>query len=236
MGGEAVGKVGYHRQLVCQDDLLAQAHQEAAYPGGAVLPGLPAAVDLFRHRLVLDDGTGDELGEEGDVQGHFQRIALDLAPIPVHIQHIAHGLEGEKGDAEGELDHRDGEGEPQPSQLAQHKGEVLEDKHQSQVGGHREDQRYTGGLSTALLGVDPQAEGIVDQDRGHHHQDEPGLTPGVEEKGAHQQQQILGRAAPPAQQAAGTVVAQQHQRQEEEEKDGTGKQHASGLLFSENLR
>ena len=85
MRGETVGEIGRHRQLVCQDDLFAQAHQEAAHPGGAVRPGLPAAVDLLRYRLILDDGTGDELGEEGDVQGDLQRIALDLPPVPVHI-------------------------------------------------------------------------------------------------------------------------------------------------------
>ena len=74
-GGQAVplakGPVGHHRQLVGEEHLLAQTHDKPAAPGGEVRPGLFAVVDLLGHRLILDDGAGDELGEEGDVKPHL---------------------------------------------------------------------------------------------------------------------------------------------------------------------
>ena len=210
-GLQAVGEVGHHRKLIGQKDFFAQAHQKAAHPHGEVGPVLPPAVDLLGHRLVFDDGPGDELGEKGDVQGHLQWVALYLAPVPVHVQYIGEGLKGEKRDPQGQLDARDEKLGPQAVELREDEDQVLKDKHQPQIAHQRAHDGQAAAASPDFAAMYPQPEAVIGQDGGHHHQHKPGLSPGVEKQGAHQQQQILGRAAPPPQQAAGAVVGQHHQ-------------------------
>ena len=60
--------------------------------------------DLLVDIGVAHDRTCDQLGEEGNVQGKIQNIALHLAIPPVQIHHIGQRLEGEEGDADGQRD------------------------------------------------------------------------------------------------------------------------------------
>ncbi len=106
------GGVGHHGQLVGEEHLFPQAHNEAAAAGGEVRPGLPAALDLVGYGGVLDDGPGDELGKEGDVETQPEGVALDLRRPHGHVKDIAQGLEGEEGDADGQADHRNRGVEP----------------------------------------------------------------------------------------------------------------------------
>ena len=125
---QAEGPVGHHRQLVGEEHLLAQTHDKPAAPGGEVRPDLFAVVDLLGHCLILDDGAGDELGEKGDVKPHLQGRALHLPPVPVDVQHIAQGLEGKEGDADGQLNTGNGKGRPQAVQNTQCKRQVFKYK------------------------------------------------------------------------------------------------------------
>ena len=56
------------------------------------------------HRFVLDDGSGDQLGEHGDEGAEVHHVALDRCVLPVHVDGIAHGLEGIERDADGQRD------------------------------------------------------------------------------------------------------------------------------------
>jgi len=59
-------------------------------------------VDLVAQIFVFDDGTGDELGEECDEGAEVDEAALHLGVVPVHVDGVAHGLEGVEGDADGQ--------------------------------------------------------------------------------------------------------------------------------------
>ena len=106
------GPVGHHGHLVGDEHLFPQSGEEAHTAGGNIGPALLAAVDLLGHRLIFDDGPGNELGEEGDVEAHLEGGALNLSPAPGHVQDVAQGLEGKEGDADGQAD--DGEGQTGP--------------------------------------------------------------------------------------------------------------------------
>ena len=41
-----------------------------------------------RHVAEAHDRAGDQLREEGDVQGEVDRVALDLGPPAVHVDHV----------------------------------------------------------------------------------------------------------------------------------------------------
>ena len=111
------GGVGNAGQLVGQQYLLPQPHHEPAAPGGEIRPVLPAVEDLFRDGGVFDDGPGDELGKEGDIQPQVRKAALDTGLAPGHVKDVAHGLEGKKGDADGQANDRNGDRKTQPAQV-----------------------------------------------------------------------------------------------------------------------
>ena len=62
--------------------------------------------DILGDGAVADDGAGNQLGEEGDVQPHKGRILLHRYGAPVYIHHIAQGLKGEEGNADGQTEVR----------------------------------------------------------------------------------------------------------------------------------
>jgi len=213
-GGQAVplakGPVGHHRQLVGEEHLLAQTHDKPAAPGGEVRPDLFAVVDLLGHCLILDDGAGDELGEKGDVKPHLQGRALHLPPVPVDVQHIAQGLEGKEGDADGQLNTGNDKGRPQAVQNTQCKRQVFKYKQDTKIhrqGGHK---RGRAGPSRPLAGIHPQAEAVIGQDGAQHDQYKPGLPPGIEAQGGQQQKHVLPLPPPPQ----GQVIHQQDHREE----------------------
>ena len=215
------GGVGHDGQLVGQDDLLPQAHQEALDAGGEVIPVLPAVENLLGHRLILHNGAGDELGEEGDVEPHVEQALLGLAAAPGHVQHIAHGLEGEEGDADGQVDDGHRQLEAQQDQVGEDKSQVLEDKQNGQVADNRDGDGEPQAAVPLLPGGYPQAEQVVGHNGAHHHQHEPGLAPGVEEQGGQGQKDVL--PLPPL--PKGEVVHQKHHRQEQKQEHRAGKKH-----------
>ena len=73
-----------------------------------ILAGGVTLLQLGLDIAVADDGSGNQLGEQGDVQQEFEIGPLDAHLLPVDIHHIAHGLEGVEADADGQgnLRHR----------------------------------------------------------------------------------------------------------------------------------
>ena len=70
---------------------------------------------------VQHDGTGHQLGKEGDKEGVLvEGVALGLPPVGVH--QIGELLEGEEADAQRQHDVAQGEG------LAEHRIDIFEEK------------------------------------------------------------------------------------------------------------
>ena len=86
--------------------------QTVLHPGKGEIVGFN---QLMRKLAVQADGTLNNLGKEGDKQRELCRIALGWHLFPVDINHISHGLEGVKGNAQRQQQVQDG----QPTALAE---------------------------------------------------------------------------------------------------------------------
>ena len=87
-------------QVIGQDELFQQAvhNPEDGY-------SKPASAEVIRLVQLLHkfhgphDGTGHQLGEKAEIEAEIQEIPHGLYLPSLHIHHIAHGLEGEEGNA-----------------------------------------------------------------------------------------------------------------------------------------
>ena len=89
-------------QVVGQQHLFGKAHGEALGPPGKALGGVVAVGELLVQVLILQDGPGDELGEEGDKGAEIDDVLLHPGVPPVDVDGVAHGLEGVEADADGQ--------------------------------------------------------------------------------------------------------------------------------------
>ena len=172
--------------------------------------------------MIAYDGPGDQLGEEGDVQAEIQGVALRPHRAPVHVHEIGNGLEGEKGDADGQV-HR-AKGHPGQADEGEHlvevvdkEASVLEKSEQNQVEAHAETQRRPAGARRPKV-VDEEARNEIAEDGGEHHQQVDPLAPGVEQQTGDKEQDV---ARPPP----GATVQEKHRGQEKEEKGDGAENH-----------
>ena len=112
------GVAAHAKQLRChlaqgvgQQHFFRQSHQEPLQARVEVVEPLLPGDDLLGHGFIADDGARHQLGKQRHVQRHIQGVPLGRDGPTVHIQHVAHGLEGEKGNADGhdDLGHRQGQ-------------------------------------------------------------------------------------------------------------------------------
>ena len=100
---DAVGEV--HGQVVGQDELLEKAVHDPedgnAKPAAAQVIGL---VELLNEFYGAHDGACYQLREKAQIEAKIQEIFHRLNLFPLHVHHVAHGLECEEGDAHGEDD------------------------------------------------------------------------------------------------------------------------------------
>ena len=57
-------------------------------------------LQIVGHRLVLHDGPGDQLGEQRHIRAEVDDVPLGRHQSSVHVDGVAHGLEGVEGDAD----------------------------------------------------------------------------------------------------------------------------------------
>ena len=93
-----------HQHLFGKPDNKAPGAGRDLVKGGAALLQLEGDV------AVAHDGAGHKLREQADKGPHGDKVFLRMHPAPVDVDGIAHGLEGEKADADGERDLEQGDG------------------------------------------------------------------------------------------------------------------------------
>ena len=227
LGGGGKHQVRHAAGGVGQKQLLPQAqHKPAHTVGGELRGGLPV-VDLVRHIVVDDDGPGDELGEEGDIQRQLHDAFGAHLPVTVHVDHIGQALEREKGDADRQGDAC--QGDLQGKDLV-HRGEeevgVLKQGQHPQVEHHRQGQHQ---LVQALAAQGQQPPGgKIHQDGRQHEQDVHRLAEGVEQQAGDEQQDVLG---PDAGQHPGE---DEHHGQEDEQEHSRTENHGSKTPLSQD--
>ena len=102
--GHSLIAVPEHTHIVGDEDLFPQAHHKHLHTGGEFVHGGLPAVNLIAQILILNNWAGNELREEGNKGTKIDNIPLSPGIPPVHIDGVAHGLEGVKGDADGKMD------------------------------------------------------------------------------------------------------------------------------------
>ena len=101
--GGIVGKQGGHerRQGVGDHQLLEEAPEHPAQaPAELVKVEVVPPIELRTKLAVAADGALEDLREEADEEQELREAPLGLAPVPEHVQQIAHGLEGIEGNAQ----------------------------------------------------------------------------------------------------------------------------------------
>ena len=180
--GHGLVGVPEHAEIIGQKDLFRQTHHKDLHTGGKLLRGVGAVLQLIVQVLVLDDGTGDELREEGDKGAEGNDVLLAPGVPSVDVDGIAHGLEGVEGDADGQADiqHRH-EAQTDGGERFGQEVPILEEEQQGQIeeyrGGHR--RPCAPVVSSLLTAGDEYAVGVIDGDGGEHDEDILGLSPAV---------------------------------------------------------
>lgn len=103
-GGAVKGLVRQQRNAVGQEHLLAKTYDESPDSSCEVLQIFVPILYFIGNGLVADDGPGDQLREQCNVQRHIQRVFLDLSAPHGDIEYIGHSLKGEEGNADGQDD------------------------------------------------------------------------------------------------------------------------------------
>ena len=207
--------------LIGDQHLFGQAHHKALHTAAGLEHALPAVHQLVLHRLVLDDGAGDQLGEQRHIRAHVEDVFLVLDNAPVHVDGVGHGLEGVEADADGQGQSQCGDARAQQAvQVIDGEIRVLEEAQDAQVAHHIHDQHRLGGL--LLSGIPEMADepgvGVVEHRGEQHDQDILRLTPAVEHQAEQQQHGIAC--------LAGTQeIDSRHHGQEDQQKGGAAEYH-----------
>ena len=216
-GPQAEGGVGDRGGHLGDQRLLGEAHDEAAEAPRALLRAGPGAVQSGGELPEAGNGAGDHLGEEGDVQQKVAEAPGGPVPVPVDVDDVSHGLEGEEGDAHRREEAR--RRDLRPQQGAQAPGEevqVFERPQQEQVEGQRRRQQ-------AALPPGPGHEktGSEAYGGGQEETGEPLPLPAGIKQQADGDEEIDPSPAP------GRPDEQPCRREEEEQEGGGMKRHAN---------
>ena len=174
---------------VCDDDLLAEAVEEAAHAGGHLLNRLLSAHDLGLDVPVHDNGSRNQLWEEGDIEGEVQEIFLHRVLLPVQVDDIAHRLEREEADADGERDlHRRDVRMEQAVHGVDRKVCIFIVAKEPKIDAHVPDKQDLCMIPEA---IDQKAERPVHGDGEQKEKDISRLPPGVKQERCDEQENVL---------------------------------------------
>ena len=159
--GRGVHGVDEDAEVVGQHDLLEQAEGEVLHAEGESLRrDGPLLVELGDEIPGLDDGSGHELREEGDVQRGPHEIALGRYLAAGDVDGVAERLEGIEGDADGQEDaQRPGAGDAEErAEGVDEEVEVLEHAEDQQRQHDADAQREAAALPVHVQGADMGGE------------------------------------------------------------------------------
>ena len=179
--------------VVCNDDFLAQADQEAAHTQISLFQCMGTALQLPCHVNVAHNRTGNQLRKQRNVSTKSNRVLLCGHIVAVHINGIAQALEGVEADADGQC---------QLQQLHIQTGQFVEVVNKEvcvfEHTQRREAQRnrYDQPDSFPALGgrlSNSQTAQPEHQNRANHQKYIHRLSPTVKQQAKQQKYQILGK-------------------------------------------
>ena len=88
--------------VVCKEDFFTQTAHKAFYAVTKQINAMYTVVYLVCNCLIANDGARNQLWEQRNIRAERQNVFLHLRISAIHINGIAHGLKGVKGDTDGE--------------------------------------------------------------------------------------------------------------------------------------
>ena len=227
-GPQREDAVGGGRDVVRDQDLLAEADDEAPDARGEVVEADHAAGELVGDLAVADDRPGNELREQQHVERRVNRALLRARVAAVDVDHVRNRVERVERDADRQQHLRDGERSDAQSgeQRVDVVGEevrVLEDAEHGKVDADGDGQPAS--RPGVFVGRAPQARcdryrhPVVERDRRQHQPGERAASPRVEQHARADEQDVRILAGPPLQE-----VQREQDRKEEEEERGLGEE------------
>ena len=191
-------------------------------PAGAVV--VVEIIEIGFHLAKADDGAGYELRKERDVTGEFPEIARGSDDAAVGVNHIADGVEGIKGNADGKNDVERGrvDGNVEPRRDLGEAGdcevEIFEEAEEEKVNGDGNDQEEFA--SAGVSGAEHAEAGKIADRGGEGHERAEFVVPGAVKN-------VAGDGEPNVAQlfCAETPEAEAYDWQEEKKKDEAVKEH-----------
>ena len=127
--------------IVGKQHLFSKAGDKALHAVAKFVKAVGSLTQLVGNVLIADDWPGNKLRKQGNIGAERNDVSLHFGISTVHINGVAHGLEGIKGNA-------DGQGQIQQRQLAVEDAidgsdeeiRIFEKEQQSQIGQHRNHQ------------------------------------------------------------------------------------------------
>jgi hypothetical protein len=216
---DAQDRVGHGGELVGDQQLLRQAAEEATDPVGELVDGERPRLHRPDDVGVADDGPGDQVGEEHDVERQVERVPLVPDRPAIDVAQIRDRVEGQERDPQrqrdqAQLDRRHPEPSQDRAEVVDEEVAVFEVDQEKEI---RRDPRPEQELLEALASHAPdhQAEGVVRRDRRDHEEYERAFAPAVEQE-ARGQEPCVPELRPQ------DAMHQHHGRQEQEEERGLG--------------
>jgi len=176
-GGDGVGEKDFFHH--------ADGEERPADVEPASAVGVIEIIEVGFDLAETDDGAGDELREERDVTGKFPEVSRGSDDAAVGIDHVADGVEGVEGDADGKNDIDGGRvnGSVEPRGKLGKAGdgeiEIFEEAEEEEVDGDGNDEEE---FAAARCGGAEHAEaGEVTDGSGKGHEGAEFVVPGAVE-------------------------------------------------------
>ena len=184
-------RVPQRADAVGQQHFFRKAHGEPPCPGGERRCRVRPVNQLRRNILIADDRPRHQLREHSHICAEGHHVPLGGRVLPVDINGVAHGLESEKGDADGQGQSQGRNGDTgNQGQVGGEEIPIFKKAQQSQIQQHALRHEPPGQLVPAAVLLHQQAVGIVDEDGQHHNADIDRLPPAVEHQTGQQQRQV----------------------------------------------
>ena len=207
-----------HKQseVVRQNYLFGKTHQEPAQPQGHLVPTVGTVFQLPGHIHIPDNGTGDQLGEQGHIGAEADGVFLHLGIAPIHIDGIAEALEGIEADTHRQRQPQQRDAQTRDGVEALHEEvRVFENAQKGQADhhGHNQPEFLPG---SGFTPADGKAAEIKQQYGANHQKQIFGLSPAIENQAEYQQHRVF-------QGLRRQKIHNQHRRQEIVQKWDAGK-------------
>ena len=205
-------------QHIGNQNLLGKTQHEAPRPRRRASARVGAGPELRRHVRVADDGSGDELGEHGDIGREINGIFLrGRIPAP-HVHDIAQNLEGIEADADGQGNLQRWDGQPRDgAEGVEEKVRVFEIGQQKKAQRNAEPEK-DGRPRLAAVFFNQQTEQIPLRDGKEHQNQVFRFAPAVKGQTAKQQDGVFH---PPRRRK----IEQQRRGEKNVQKRNTRKEH-----------